>query len=105
MAKKKAHIVYDIARIDQAAFDSRQQFQVTSPEVIEKVKKKMDDDWFGFIRGKLDDIGPDADCVESMMDVLKSKGTLVVEPKHAEALNRISKKLYAAGLGEALLDH
>lgn len=104
VAKKKAHIVYDIARTDQAAFDSRQQFQVASPEVIAKVKKKMDEDWFGFVRSKLDDVSADADCVESMMDVLKSKGTLIVEPKHAEALNRISKKLYAAGLGEALLD-
>lgn len=104
IAKKKAHIVYDIARTNQDAFDSRQQFQVTSPEVLEKVKKKMDGDWFGFIRSKLNGIGPDADCVEGMIDVLKSKGTLIVEPKQAEALNRISKQLYAAGLGEALLD-
>ncbi|NOH79261.1 hypothetical protein F0231_05840 [Vibrio sp. RE86] len=103
IAKKKAHIVYDIARTNQNAFDNRQQFQVTSPEVIEKVKKKMDDDWFGFIRAKLDGIAAEADCVEAMMDVLKSKGTLVIEANQAEALNRISKKLYAAGLGEALL--
>lgn len=103
IAKKKAHIVYDIARTNQDAFDNRQQFQVTSPEVIEKVKKKMDDDWFGFIRAKLDGIAAEADCVEAMMDVLKSKGTLVIEANQAEALNRISKKLYAAGLGEALL--
>lgn len=103
IAKKKAHIVYDIARTNQDAFDSRQQFQVASPEVIEKVKKKMDDDWFGFIRAKLDGIAAEADCVEAMMDVLKSKGTLVIEANQAEALNRISKKLYAAGLGEALL--
>ncbi|NOI80457.1 hypothetical protein F0237_07265 [Vibrio tubiashii] len=104
IAKKKAHIVYDIARTNQDSFDNRQQFEVVSQEVIDKVKKKMDEDWFQFIRSKLDGVDNDANCVEAMMDVLKSKGTLVVEPKHAEALNRISKKLYAAGLGEALLD-
>lgn len=103
IAKKKAHIVYDIARTNQDAFDARQTFQVTSPEVLEKVKQKMDADWFGFIRSKLEGLGPETECVESMIDVLKAKGTLIVEPKQAEALNKISKKLYAAGLGEALL--
>ncbi|MGY3569262.1 hypothetical protein [Vibrio paucivorans] len=104
VAKKKAHIIYDIARTNQDAFDNRQQFQVMSQEVIEKVKRKMDDDWFGFIREKLPELGNDTNCIEAMMDVLKSKGTLVIGPNEAEALNRVSKKLYASGLGSALLD-
>ena len=39
-----------------------------------------------------------------MIEVLRSKGSLVIGANEAEALNRVSKKLYAAGLGNALLD-
>lgn len=104
VAKKKAHIIYDIARTNQEAFDSRAEFQVASQEVLDKVKEKMNDDWFGFIRSKLSGVDSDANCIESMIEVLRSKGSLVIGANEAEALNRVSKKLYAAGLGNALLD-
>ncbi|MFM2590497.1 hypothetical protein [Vibrio sp. TBV020] len=103
VAKAKEHIIYDITRTTK---DLSKEFKVSSQEVLDTVKRKMDKNWFSFIHDNVPKARDELKIAQNMIHRLHQSGSLIVSPKEAEALNKIGRELYAQGMnGRALLGH